>query len=335
MDEFIFQMEVISIHAPPRGATFSICPSIHVSVFQFTPLREGRRNRCRTLFRVSEFQFTPLREGRHSRRVLTDRRRISIHAPPRGATGSSCTGRKLSGAISIHAPPRGATYSRNVRVESPFDFNSRPSARGDMAGVKFEAHYQVFQFTPLREGRRRGFLRQGLADGDFNSRPSARGDVWVRRSGSRAAVFQFTPLREGRQASLAGQQIASISIHAPPRGATSASATDTCSSFGFQFTPLREGRPDVQQEAAKPTAFQFTPLREGRRAWCGLQNQQIRISIHAPPRGATASSIVRGQASYFNSRPSARGDSLPSSFIHQRIFQFTPLREGRRKRQET
>ena len=54
----------ISIHAPPRGATISVALRSSTSLFQFTPLREGRH--------VSEdgridnpiFQFTPLREGR-------------------------------------------------------------------------------------------------------------------------------------------------------------------------------------------------------------------------------------------------------------------------------
>ena len=79
------------------------------SRFQFTPLREGRRERdseiCYTL-RISihapprgatdydelnieceVFQFTPLREGRHNhRRRKRDVHGISIHAPPRGAT---------------------------------------------------------------------------------------------------------------------------------------------------------------------------------------------------------------------------------------------------------
>ena len=55
------------------------------------------------------------------------------------------------------------------------------------------------------------------------------------------------------------------------------------------------------------------------------------ISIHAPPRGATAAaSTMAGLSSYFNSRPSARGDAHPHSCIRTaRIFQFTPLREGR------
>ena len=55
------------------------------------------------------------------------------------------------------------------------------------------------------------------------------------------------------------------------------------------------------------------------------------ISIHAPPRGATRpagaiSRILRN----FNSRPSARGDTtMNKTILKQRVFQFTPLREGR------
>ena len=55
----------ISIHAPPRGATWKYNERHAVDLFQFTPLREGR------LFRLQ----------RDYRGAL-----ISIHAPPRGAT---------------------------------------------------------------------------------------------------------------------------------------------------------------------------------------------------------------------------------------------------------
>ena len=243
MDEFIFQMEVISIHAPPRGATFSICPSIHVSVFQFTPLREGRRNRCRTLFRVSEFQFTPLREGRHSRRVLTDRRRISIHAPPRGATGSSCTGRKLSGAISIHAPPRGATHPL-------------PPCR-ILRCISIHAPPRGATFTESTIS---------CATENFNSRPSARGDKIAVVSSPTVAVFQFTPLREGRPVHQRGNSVVKvISIHAPPRGATFFDSWDEMLEPISIHAPPRGATSSQQRVKRGHIAFQFTPLREGRR----------------------------------------------------------------------
>ena len=99
--------------------------------FQFTPLREGRRETpLIVLYMVNfnsrpsargdvplhfqqnailKFQFTPLREGRHDGvRLVLAVRPISIHAPPRGATALQ-TGDFVAQIISIHAPPRGAT----------------------------------------------------------------------------------------------------------------------------------------------------------------------------------------------------------------------------------
>ena len=55
--------------------------------FQFTPLREGRQKFNNIELLSVIFQFTPLREGRrgYARRIISAV--ISIHAPPRGATG--------------------------------------------------------------------------------------------------------------------------------------------------------------------------------------------------------------------------------------------------------
>ena len=163
----------------------------------------------------------------------------------------------------------------------------------------------------------------------FNSRPSARGDapapapapatdisihapprgatqisvLWLH-----CATFQFTPLREGRQGRTQKSGAGHISIHAPPRGATVP--------FPVKVSTL---------------SFQFTPLREGRRNFRKSGGCVINISIHAPPRGATrVIGVDVDRAADFNSRPSARGDSV--IFNPQSIwiaFQFTPLREGR------
>ena len=55
-------------------------------------------------------------------------------------------------------------------------FNSRPSARGDHTEITRRKKSILFQFTPLREGRR----LDSVASTDENP-------------------FQFTPLREGRR----------------------------------------------------------------------------------------------------------------------------------------
>ena len=121
----------ISIHAPPRGATLVFWTVSSTTIFQFTPLREGRRQRNGAAAGRRIFQFTPLREGRH------------------GDTPRHC--------------------------------------------IRFQ-----FQFTPLREGRPSKVV------------PSQEEEK-----------FQFTPLREGRRERAEFAEFARpISIHAPPRGAT-------------------------------------------------------------------------------------------------------------------
>ena len=171
--------------------------------------------------------------------------------------------------ISIHAPPRGATKS--------------------MPG---QSTRRRFQFTPLREGRPA-------------SLPSA--PWWT--------LFQFTPLREGRQATaIITRERKEISIHAPPRGATLAALAGRRLALLFQFTPLREGRQVYKSHGFGRTYFNSRPSARGDSPGRGYQ-LLINISIHAPPRGATAGCItVVAVSSNFNSRPSARGDRHSSNF---------------------
>ena len=99
--------------------------------------------------------------------------------------------------ISIHAPPRGATR-RTHNAGSP----------------------RLFQFTPLREGRR-------------VPRASA---VEIH------AVFQFTLLREGRQAFKSSREGNNIFQFTPLREGRLPLVSLFPLKNLFQFTPLREGR---------------------------------------------------------------------------------------------
>ena len=190
---------------------------------------------------------------------------ISIHAPPRGATGQIYAAISAAMAISIHAPPRGATVSSVPHYFFPVDFNSRPSARGDHRRHKYMQGAQKFQFTPLREGRLeekskgdvvgrisihappRGATKAkpepAQLNPDFNSRPSARGDGL----------------------DCLANAIENISIHAPPRGATFHALTAAALVF--------------------PISIHAPP--RGATALSSANAHQERISIHAPPRGAT------------------------------------------------
>ena len=155
----------------------------------------------------------------------------------------------------------------------------------------------VFQFTPLREGRPKPFSLPPVSP-NFNSRPSARGDT------SNERIKRNTE----------------ISIHAPPRGATSSRRATASRAFLFQFTPLREGRQIVSAFSQSCLSFQFTPLREGRPRGNLHRVHLQAISIHAPPRGATCSRRSFGLMGYFNSRPSARGDHCVSPFLTRRAY---------------
>ena len=143
----------ISIHAPPRGATVTGFARLRRLIFQFTPLREGRRAVVHLLHnQVAQFQFTPLREGRLFRR-LSNVKKHYFNSRPSARGDARLVGCAQAPPISIHAPPRGATKTRGKKFAHP-----------------------LFQFTPLREGRRAGSSTP-LLPRYFNSRPSARGDT--------------------------------------------------------------------------------------------------------------------------------------------------------------
>ena len=366
-------LEVISIHAPPRGATLirlSVLP--RRKVFQFTPLREGRRRDRGGCRRPGDFNSRPSARGDVRTWSNWDGTSISIHAPPRGATIPD----DVDGSadfISIHAPPRGATPARFSLRASCTYFNSRPSARGDGCAFFCVPPAPIFQFTPLREGRR-----------------------WLPRTGTNPpSISIHAPPRGATATALLPASEVRISIHAPPRGATRGRCAVRADDI-FQFTPLREGR--LFQVFCIPTEeiFQFTPLREGRRPhleqlgrhvyfnsrpsargdplrFCSLQPLQdfnsrpsargdsriaarCKLTLHfnsrPSARGDTYGSQGRRGLCYFNSRPSARGDrrevrkphrggisihapprgatsACTSGLVFPHLFQFTPLREGR------
>ena len=189
---------------------------------------------------------------------------------------------------------------------------------------------QVFQFTPLREGRPAGifdatrrpyFNSRPSARGDdglhtlferlpdFNSRPSARGDIAALVAFRHVEDFNSRPSARGDREFVHGAARVGISIHAPPRGATS------------------------QKNAKKGfTRFQFTPLREGRRAPVWYHIIRSNISIHAPPRGATCAILVSSAGSISIHAPPRGATAIAPLPTQRGKFQFTPLREGRRKR---
>ena len=148
--------------------------------------------------------------------------------------------------------------------------------------------WSIFQFTPLREGRR-VLLPSPSPSFYFNSRPSARGDSACCLQVHALTAFQFTPLREGRRSSV-GRRRTSPNFNSRP----SARGDDVTAAkyYGvalFQFTPLREGRPGQQKAPERGDYFNSRPSARGDSALRPAARSSVSISIHAPPRGATRS----------------------------------------------
>ena len=208
------------------------------------------------------------------------------------------------------------------------NFNSRPSARGDRSGRRLSRRKRISIHAPPRGATLSA--QHPRQQENFNSRPSARGDETKRKNAEAIAISIHAPPRGATPVTAEIAAHHEISIHAPPRGATWRMWRQLKIVAIFQFTPLREGRRDVEYVNYWQIIFQFTPLREGRRDQWGNWVRKIKfqftplregrhctesrcyssaISIHAPPRGATArGGKIENAGKYFNSRPSARGD---------------------------
>ena len=195
-------------------------PSETLFTFQFTPLREGRQEATEEQLKLFQFQFTPLREGRLND-VHVDEAGFAFQFTPLREGRRNCSKHSSSPRKHFNSRPSARGDCRLLPAPTPprADFNSRPSARGDLSSATALASGVLFQFTPLREGRRQVSVTN-LSPNHFNSRPSARGD--------------------GRTPAI-NRRRSYISIHAPPRGATCASSRCIRKPL-FQFTPLREGR---------------------------------------------------------------------------------------------
>ena len=329
-----WQNEPISIHAPPRGATRGVVLAAIGSIFQFTPLREGR-----LIDNPEEYQrmvisiHAPPRGAtyrRFNRRKSRQSKCISIHAPPRGATCTVWIQRILS-AISIHAPPRGATYAVYYVCILPNYFNSRPSARGDDSYMGAVCAKRGFQFTPLREGRHvRTWSNWDGTSISIHAPPrGATGSI--SESIGLASISIHAPPRGATCPCQRQRKPSTISIHAPPRG-----ATDTARGWGrkrwkFQFTPLREGRQQEITHCQKRGLFQFTPLREGRPLRSTASTALLLFQFTPLREGRRFLFRLTGQFMPFQFTPLREGRLMAiNSKARHDLFQFTPLREGRR-----
>ena len=91
----------------------------------------------------------------------------------------------------------------------------------------------------------------------------------------------------------------------------------------FQFTPLREGRLCARRKARKSSRFQFTPLREGRPPTFTPDAEKLRISSHAPPRGATVIQALRNIVTRISIHAPPRGATFLRSLCCSNFYQIS------------
>ena len=189
----------------------------------------------------------------------------------------------------------------------PKAFQFTPLREGRLDDVMNALKPILFQFTPLREGRH--VSDEGVrVHFYFNSRPSARGD-----SCTSISSVLFT-----------------ISIHAPPRGATSRMIFIGSLPLYFNSRPSARGDVRVLVAAIIGAISIHAPPR-GATLDMGTFTNAVLISIHAPPRGATVNArhVADGVVISIHAPPRGATIKLPFQKFQRGLFQFTPLREGR------
>ena len=189
------------------------------------------------------------------------------------------------------------------------NFNPRPSVRGDAPIAESIIVSELFQSTPLCEGRHTMVDLPLPPPTNFNPRPSVRGDIREQLPALILARFQSTPLCEGRRE---GRIARAHAQYFNPRPSVRGDVTpydtehkviyfnprpsvrgDQWQSSGRSYPRHFNPRPSVRGDirwfrSAHAKTFQSTPLCEGRRARPARNRQNWN----------------------FNPRPSVRGDRV-------------------------
>ena len=153
---------------------FSLLSKRKRILFQFTPLREGRRRKRIRQEPPLYFNSRPSARGDVRTWSNWDGTSISIHAPPRGATATDCADGDAIRHFNSRPSARGDAPMITHSSE-PKDFNSRPSARGDLCAGNGVPRSCYFNSRPSARGDEKFFYHRYILI-NFNSRPSARGD---------------------------------------------------------------------------------------------------------------------------------------------------------------
>ena len=284
---------VVSIHAPARGATWSL-PTHRAAIACFDPRpREG---------------------GDRQRWSSAHLPRVSIHAPARGATiGAHASVRRFRST-----PPRGG----DLRIGRSYaGFDPRPREGGDVDTSRSSCGADVSIHAPARGATR--WLATIVAD-DVSIHAPARGATGELAGCRSDSVSIHAPARGATPAIRAVTVTRIVSIHAPARGATIDAAIDAVhAEDGFDPRP-REGGDATSCVAVRIDAVSIHAPAKGATG-AGPSPHAIQVSIHAPAKGATNHAIGRMSPSGFDPRPREGGDRQPSLAVAVlETFRSTP-----------
>ncbi len=265
--------------------TAQINLSQYIKIFCSNPNAINRRfiHDLKTAYAISI--HAPMR-GATSSAVSLLRR--YCHFNPRSHKGSDDIESIFMGysIISIHAPTRGATPGPTPTARTYSDFNPRSHKGSDRDIVTALRCLGVFQST-LPQGERQE-LQNLLPDRQYISiHAPTRGATFIRAAYVPNKEFQSTLPRGERQNCKIYYQIANIFQSTLPRGERRGleKMPDPCASISIH-APTR-GATELARENGISTLFQSTLPRGERLRWTGQIPGYLSISIHAPTRGAT------------------------------------------------
>ena len=260
--------------------------SAYCDRFQSTPPRGGDHDRSAQPDAVRSFNPRPRAGGDRSQGCLSTRR-VSIHAPARGATSRSA-GRRRPVSMFQSTPPRGGRPGRDRRAVASAAVSIHAPAGGATPGLHgSRAQMRVSIHAPARGA---------------TTRPA--------RERSRVAtLFQSTPPRGGRPISGRSHLVVrGVSIHAPAGGRRIASGA--CDGRGmFQSTPPRGGRRRLEPGTSMVRCFNPRP-RGGATAVPCFDDGADRQFQSTPPRGGrlVIVSAALSTSLVFQSTPPRGGD---------------------------
>ena len=185
----------VSIHAPARGATQKSVWTGYTRCFNPRPRAGGDKAGRGPLPGCYCFNPRP-RAGGDTRllyvKILS--KKVSIHAPARGATKGTLENQWLE--MFQSTPPRGGRRSLESSRLSTGCFNPRPRAGGDDRGSHWARWFMVSIHAPARGATH--LVHTAGTQEPFQSTPPRGGRREVDDACLKNAKFQSTPPRGGR-----------------------------------------------------------------------------------------------------------------------------------------